>query len=65
MTKKKAERVPGMREPRPNRAQRRHPERPETEPPARDDDTPVSAGVPDPRTKTSGHKKKTAENWNQ
>jgi len=64
---KKQERVPGTREPKPNREQRRHPEgRPElgrATPEERileDLETP-----PDPRAKNSGHKKKTADNWNQ
>jgi len=63
---KKPERVPGIRKTRPNRAQRRHPEaQPENEPVARDVHPPAEVDVPDPRTKTSGHKKKTADNWNQ
>jgi hypothetical protein len=65
MTKKR-ERVPEMRQPKLNREQRRHPDaRPENEPPARDERPPKDLDVPDPRTKTSGHKKKTADNWNQ
>jgi hypothetical protein len=63
---KKQPRVPEMREVKPNRAQRRHPSAsPEDEPLARDERTPKHLDVPDPRTKTSGHKKKTADNWNQ
>ena len=63
---KKKERVPGMREAKPNREQRRHPEaRPADEPVARGENPPKDLDVPDPRTKTSGHKKKTADNWNQ
>jgi hypothetical protein len=63
---KKQPRVPGMREVKPNREQRRHPEaRPENEPLARETPRPHEVDVPDPRTKTSGHKKKTADNWNQ
>jgi hypothetical protein len=64
---KKQPRVPGMREAKPNREQRRHPEqRPEDEPPAREEErTPADLDVPDPRLKNSGHKKKTADNWNQ
>ena len=65
MTKKQP-RVPGMREVRPNREQRRNPEgRPEDEPLARDERPPAELDVPDPRAKNSGHKKKTADNWNQ
>jgi hypothetical protein len=63
---KKQPRVPGLREVKPNREQRRHPERmPADEPLARDEQPPKNLDVPDPRTKTSGHKKKTADNWNQ
>ena len=62
------EHVPEMRENdvKPNREQRRHPERLA--------DAPIShetseAGrrqdVEDPRAKSSGHKKKTADKWNQ
>ena len=65
MTKKQP-RVPEMREPRTNRKQRRHPEqRPENEPLTPEEQPPKDLDVPDPRTKTSGHKKKTADNWNQ
>jgi len=65
MAKKQA-RVPGMREAKPNRAQRRHPEaQPADEPLARDERPPADLDVPDPRAKNSGHKKKTADNWNQ
>ena len=63
---KKQPRVPGTREIKPNREQRRHPEsRPQDEPWARDERAPQEVDVPDPRTKTGGHKKKTADNWNQ
>lgn len=63
---KKQPRVPEMRRPKPNREQRRHPESlPENEPLARDERPPKDIDAPDPRTKTSGHKKKTADNWNQ
>jgi hypothetical protein len=65
---KKPERVPGIREPRPNQAQRRHPERLENDPPSRDvppQDLHGPQDVTDPRAKNSGHKKKTADNWNQ
>ena len=67
MAKKQA-RVPGMHEAKPNREQRRHPDaRPADEPLARDERLrpPKDLDVPDPRTKTSGHKKTTADNWNQ
>jgi hypothetical protein len=58
--------VPGTREVKPNREQRRHPEaRPQDEPLAREQRPPAQIDVPDPRTKTGGHKKKTADNWNQ
>lgn len=63
---KKQPRVPETREVRPNRRQRRHPElRPENEPVSREERPPKQLDVPDPRTKNSGHKKKTADNWNQ
>ena len=63
---KKQPRVPGMREAKPNREQRRHPEpRRDDEPLARDERPPTDLDVPDPRLKNSGHKKKTADNWNQ
>ena len=65
MAKKQA-RVPEMREVKPNREQRRHPERmPEDEPLAREEQPPKDMDVADPRLKSSGHKKKTADNWNQ
>ena len=63
---KKQPRVPEMREPRPNREQRRHPEqRVEDSPTARDERPPADLDVPNPRLQNSGHKKKTADNWNQ
>ena len=63
---KKRPRVPETRETRPNREQRRHPRpRPENEPPVRDERAPHNPDVPDPRLKTGGHKKTTADNWNQ
>jgi hypothetical protein len=68
MTKKKPAHVPGMREPRPSRAQRRHPGQLESELPSRDRpqaDLHEPQDVGDPRAKNSGHKKKTADNWNQ
>jgi hypothetical protein len=65
MTKKQG-RVPGTRETKPNREQRRHPDQDLADQPlSRDERTPKEMDVPDPRTKTSGHKKKTADNWNQ
>ena len=62
---KKQPRVPEMRETKPNREQRRHPGRVEDEPLAREELAPKDMDVPDPRLKSSGHKKKTADNWNQ
>jgi hypothetical protein len=63
---KKQPRVPETREARPNREQRRHPEaHPADEPLARDERPPKDMAVPDTRAKNTGHKKKTAENWNQ
>ena len=65
MTKKQA-RVPETRETKPNREQRRHPEsRPAGELPVSDERPPKDLDVADPRAKNSGHKKKTADNWNQ
>jgi hypothetical protein len=66
----KQPRVPETREAKPNREQRRHPERferPEDEALDRDERPPQDqrGDVADPRTKTGGHKKKTADNWNQ
>ena len=63
---KKQPRVPEMREVKPNRQQRRHPEqRAEDSPVAREEQLPTDLDVPDPHLKSSGHKKKTADNWNQ
>jgi hypothetical protein len=65
---KKQPRVPEMRETKPNRRQRRHPGRLEDQPLSRDVPEPNLHGpqdVSDPRAKNSGHKKKTADNWNQ
>jgi hypothetical protein len=63
---KKQPRVPEMREVRPNREQRRHPDgRPENEALTREQQPAKDIDVPDPRAKNSGHKKKTADNWNQ
>jgi hypothetical protein len=65
MTKKR-ERVPEMRETKPNREQRRHPESNlADEPLTREEPPPKELDVPGPRAKKSGHKKKTADNWNQ
>jgi hypothetical protein len=62
---KKQPRVPEMREVKPNREQRRHPEaKAENQPVAREERPPKDLDVPDPRTNSSGHKK-TADNWNQ
>ena len=61
------EKVPETRTTKPNREQRRHPERPgrpENEPLSRDEQ-PAEQDVRDPRTKNSGHGKKTADKWNQ
>jgi hypothetical protein len=65
---KKQERVPETRETKPNREQRRHPERVEDEALTRRPPEPDRHGPQDvssTRAKSSGHKKKTAENWNQ
>lgn len=63
---KKQPRVPEMRQVKPNREQRRHPDsRPEDEPLARDERPPKDIDVPDPRTDAGGHRKTTADNWNQ
>jgi hypothetical protein len=62
---KKQERVPGMRANAPNRAQRRGSQRPEDHPPAREVPEPASQDVESVRAKSSGHRKKTADNWNQ
>ncbi len=62
----KNEKIPKTTEPKPNREQRRHPEqRPEDEPVAREETLAEETAVPDPRAKGSGHKKKTADKWNQ
>ena len=70
---KKQPHVPETREAKPNREQRRHPERlerperPEDTPLARDERPPQDQAdaVQEARAKNSGHKKKTADNWNQ
>ena len=61
----KQPKVPETKVVKPNRAQRRHPEAPADAPLARDDAPPKEVDVPDPRTKSSGHGKKTADKWNQ
>jgi hypothetical protein len=72
---RKPEHVPETRttEAKPNRRERRHPDRAEqTEAPSsrRDGETQPDVGaapqeVGDPRAKSSGHDKKTADKWNQ
>jgi len=65
---KRQPRVPGMRETRPNREQRRHPGRAEDGAPSRnipEPETQRPRDVGSPRAKSSGHGKKTADNWNQ
>jgi hypothetical protein len=62
----KNEKIPETKDVKPNRAQRRHPEeRPEDEPVTREEGVPAQYEVEDPRAKSSGHKKKTADKWNQ
>ena len=61
------EKVPETRTTKPNREQRRHPEKldtPENQPVAREDRL-TEQDVADPRAKNSGHGKKTADKWNQ
>jgi hypothetical protein len=61
----KNEKLPETKTVKPNRAQRRHPEqRPEDEPVAREE-TLTEHDVADARAKSTGHKKKTADKWNQ
>jgi hypothetical protein len=64
---KKQERVPGMRSEKLNRAQRRGSQRPEDQPLTRESPAPepASQDVESVRAKSSGHRKKTADNWNQ
>jgi hypothetical protein len=65
---KKQPHVPETRELKPNREQRRHPERlanPADDPLGRDERPPQEPAPDVPDAGTSGHKKKTAENWNQ
>jgi hypothetical protein len=51
---------------KPNRELRRHPERLADAPISRDSTEPQhQQDVPDPRAKSTGHKKKTADKWNQ
>jgi hypothetical protein len=61
----KREHIPETRDVKPNREQRRHPERLEDTPLARDPVGEHPPDVEDPRAKSSGHKKKTADKWNQ
>jgi hypothetical protein len=62
----KQPKVPETKDVKPNRAQRRHPDKTADAPLSRDDvEAPKAADVPDPRSKSSGHGKKTADKWNQ
>jgi len=63
----KNEKVPETKDVKPNREQRRHPEkleRPENEALSRDDQV-AEPDVQEPRAKKTGHGKKTADKWNQ
>ncbi len=64
-----ADRIPETTNVTPNREQRRHPERTEDAPIARDvqPDIPKTGNDGDVsvRAKSSGHKKRTADKWNQ
>ena len=62
---KKHERIPGMRANAVNRVQRRGSQRPEDQPLTREAPEPTSQDVESVRAKSSGHRKKTADNWNQ
>jgi hypothetical protein len=66
---KEQPRVPGTRDPRPNRERRRHPDGGNNPPerPAADAPPPPEprADAADPRAKSTGHGKKTADKWNQ
>jgi hypothetical protein len=62
---KKQERIPGMRANRLNRAQRRGSQPPGDQPLTRDAPEPASRDVESVRAKSSGDRKKTADNWNQ
>ena len=62
----KIEKVPETKDVKPNRQQRRHPEQlPSEDEPVAREETLEQHDVPDPRAKNSGHKKKTADKWNQ
>jgi hypothetical protein len=65
----KREHIPETHEVRPNREQRRHPERLEDAALSRDVQADVVQDGPQDvesvRAKNSGHKKKTADKWNQ
>ena len=67
MTKK--EHIPETKDVEPNRARRRHPKRAEDEAIARDAQPDIlKRGADDDvsvRAKSSGHKKRTADKWNQ
>ena len=65
-----ADKVPGMKDVKPNRAMRRHPERqPDEDAPMRAEEERIEkTGTDDDvsvRAKSSGHRKKTADKWNQ
>jgi hypothetical protein len=60
---KKQQRVPGMRST--SRAERRGTMPAVDEPLTRDPHPLEDEAVPDPRAKSSGHGKKTADKWNQ
>lgn len=62
---KKQERIPGMRANTLNRAQRRGLQPAEDKPLTRETPEPVSQDVASVRAKSSGHRKKIADNWNQ
>ena len=70
----KQEHVPEMQDVKPNREQRRHPVKPEKADPAeaaraRDEEAEIlKRGTDDDvsvRAKSSGHRKRTADKWNQ
>jgi hypothetical protein len=65
MTKKKQEHVPETQSRRPNRAERRGSLPAADAPVARDETPPEDQQVGSVRAKSSGHRKKTADNWNQ
>jgi hypothetical protein len=68
---KKQSHVPEMREPAPNRAERRHPEKTDLVEEARvreEQEVLLKRGTDGDisvRARSSGHKKKTADKWNQ